>query len=193
MTISATFQTFQLCNAAVNSVVSQQKICGRGISSASCTRSLKIRSSRVAGNPRTTCAPKASIGIYYTTGTCNTEKAAKNIKENFGLFAEEATQIRAALPTDLAAHDGIVLGVPSYLWDEYSPVSGLDFDSIMPPISNTEDDLKDVKVAIFALGDQVGYPGSSPPGSFLEFLASSFVGNAPTQHVKSTCIAAYCF
>ena len=48
-----------------------------------------------------------------------------------------------------------MFGCPSYLWGGGS-VSGLDFDTMVPPGDNPVD-LRGINVAVFGTGDQVKY------------------------------------
>eukprot|EP00793_Prasinoderma_coloniale_P003725 PRCOL_00003101-RA len=102
------------------------------------------------------------VGIFYATGTNTTKDLAYKIKEGLGDAADEPDKVMYLLAEDMAKYDALILGCPSYLWGGGS-VSGLDFDTMVPPAGNPVDlqgtgsRLAGVRVAVFGTGDQVKY------------------------------------
>ena len=80
----------------------------------------------------------AKVGIFYATGTNTTKDLAYKIKEGLGDAADEPDKVMYLLAEDMAKYDALILGCPSYLWGGGS-VSGLDFDTMVPPAGNPVD------------------------------------------------------
>lgn len=93
-----------------------------------------------------------TIGLFYGTSTAKTATVATKIKEAFGEANIEIVPVENAAVKDFLLYENLLLGaatwfdgeLPTY-WDEVIP----ELDSLV---------LKDKKVAIFGLGDQVNYP-----------------------------------
>lgn len=95
--------------------------------------------------------------MYYSTGGFTTQRVAGLVAEGLrDLGAGNPEPIRSAVPDDLAKHEYLVVGAPSYLWDKFQ-VSALDWDTVTPP-HTTPRDLEGKKVAVFGTGNQVDYP-----------------------------------
>lgn len=100
----------------------------------------------------------ARVGIFYSTGTNTAKEVAERVHELLGgdAVADAPEKVMYLLPEDCAAkYSTIVFGCPSYLWGGGS-VSGLDFDTMVPPGDNPVD-LRGINVAVFGTGDQVKY------------------------------------
>jgi len=106
------------------------------------------------------------IGLFYGTSTTKTAAISKKIKEAFGSIKIDIIPIEEAWKKDFESYDNIIVGVstwfdgelPSY-WDEVKP----ELESL---------NMKDKKVAIFGLGDQVKYPENFIDG--IGILAETF-------------------
>jgi len=106
------------------------------------------------------------IGLFCGTNAIKTVTVAKKILETFNSTDIDLISIEEAWQKDFEAYDCIIAGtstwfdgeLPSY-WDEF-----------MPKLRTM--DLKDKKVAIFGLGDQVNYPDNFVDG--IGFLAEAF-------------------
>ena len=106
------------------------------------------------------------IGLFYGTSTTKTAAIAKKIKEAFGSIKIDIIPIEEAWKKDFEGYDNIIVGVstwfdgelPSY-WDEVKP----ELESL---------NLKDKKIAVFGLGDQVKYPENFIDG--VGILAETF-------------------
>ncbi|MBP8760599.1 MAG: flavodoxin [Parabacteroides sp.] len=113
-----------------------------------------------------------TIGMFYGTGTGKTANVAKKIKEAFGEATIEVVSVENATSKDFEKYDNLLLGaatwfdgeLPSF-WDELIP----ELDSLV---------LKDKKVAIFGLGDQINYPENFVDG--IGILAELLVSSGAT-------------
>lgn len=131
----------------------------------------------------------AKLGLFFSTGTRQTEKVALQVKEQLGEHITWPQPINAAVPSELSKYDGLVLGVPSYLWDRYR-VSALDWDTVVPPFSNPRD-LEGKKVAFFGCGDQLGYPENFVDGmgivwEMMQLRGADLVGKTSTEGYEFT-------
>lgn len=119
----------------------------RGVASAGASR-------RVHAPFRTDA--RASVGLYYSTGTLRTRRVAHMIKERLGDAVSEPQLVRTTTSQQLSEHPkGIICGAPSYLWSDHQ-VSALDWDNILPPYTNPTD-MDGKRVAVFGFGDQKAY------------------------------------
>lgn len=106
------------------------------------------------------------IGLFYGTSTTKTAAIAKKIKEAFGSIKIDVIPVEDAWKKDFESYDNIIVGVstwfdgelPSY-WDEVRP----ELESL---------NLKEKKIAVFGLGDQVKYPENFVDG--VGILAETF-------------------
>ena len=119
-----------------------------------------------------------AVGIYYATTTGNTEAAAEWVKDlmvrklisrislsldlrlltTFHPTAGDTTDVQEigeANLSDLNAHEGLIVGVPTWHTGADTERSGTDWDSLLDDIKDL--DLKDKPVAVFGLGDSAGY------------------------------------
>ncbi len=115
------------------------------------------------------------VGIFYAINTKKTAQIGKQIQEAFGNSLANVIPIEESGIKDFENYENFVLGVstwfdgelPSY-WDEF-----------LPEIENLN--MKGKKVAIFGLGDQIGYPVNFVDGigllaTFFEKLGATIVG-----------------
>lgn len=93
------------------------------------------------------------IGLFYSFNTNKTAKNAEKIKTAFGISAEvESVNVEEVDEGIFLAYDNMVLGVPTWFDGELPNY----WDEFMPAIEDLK--LKGKTVALFGLGDQVGYP-----------------------------------
>ncbi len=93
----------------------------------------------------------ANIGLFYATDTGTTRKVAKMIKR---LFDGEVDlhNVKKATTEDLQRYNAVIFGTPT-LGDGELPETLQDF---LPTLEAV--DFSSKTVALFGLGDQVGYP-----------------------------------
>lgn len=103
----------------------------------------------------------AKIGIFFGTDTGNTRKIAKLIRKEFAdeELVDKPLNINRVTVEDLLAYDALILGTPT-LGDGELP--GLATQCESPSWDEFLQELDDVdfsgkKIALFGLGDQVGY------------------------------------
>jgi len=94
----------------------------------------------------------AKIGLFYATDTGNTRKVAKMIKKQFDEGEVELFNVKGARVDDLTACDALIFGTPT-LGDGELPETLTEF---LPTLESA--DLNGKTVALYGLGDQVGYP-----------------------------------
>lgn len=94
----------------------------------------------------------AKIGLFYATDTGNTRKVAKLIKKQFEEGEVELFNVKGATAENLTACDALIFGTPT-LGDGELPEPLSEFLPILEGV-----DLSGKTVALFGLGDQVGYP-----------------------------------
>jgi flavodoxin I len=93
------------------------------------------------------------IALFYGTCTGKTEAAADLIKDEFGEdFFDVCDDIAQHGVADLAEYDMIICGIPT--WD----VGEIQYDWQDVHDALDEVDLTGVKIAMFGMGDQGGYP-----------------------------------
>mmetsp|Transcript_55373 Transcript_55373/g.111145 ORF Transcript_55373/g.111145 Transcript_55373/m.111145 type:complete len:208 (+) Transcript_55373:180-803(+) len=92
-----------------------------------------------------------SAGLFYSTTTGNTEYVAEYIAAKTGL-----TMLDIADAGDVTVHDTLIVGAPTWHTGADEQRSGTSWDDwlydTLPGL-----DLKGKKVAIFGVGDQIGY------------------------------------
>nr|WP_320118602.1 flavodoxin [uncultured Marinifilum sp.] len=93
------------------------------------------------------------IGLFYSFNTNKTAKNAEKIKKAFGSSVELVSVNVEEIDEDtFLTYDNMVLGVPTWFDGELPNY----WDEFMPAIEDLK--LKGKTVALFGLGDQVGYP-----------------------------------
>lgn len=99
-----------------------------------------------------TVMSRASIGLFYGSSTCYTEMAGEKIR---GVLGEDQVDIFNINETPIITaqfYDFIIFGIPTWDYGELQE----DWEDIWDDID--EIDLTGKKVAIYGLGDQIGYP-----------------------------------
>lgn len=94
----------------------------------------------------------AIIRLFYGTNTYNTEHVAQMIQQEMGDKLSSVTDIADAEPEDLASCDALILGTPTWNYGELPR----DWENFLPKLDQV--DLKGKKVALYGLGDALGYP-----------------------------------
>jgi flavodoxin I len=123
----------------------------------------------------------ASIGLFYTSETGNTRKIAKLIaREYFDAGIVELHPFERASAEDLMRYGALIFGVPTVGDGEY-PATLQDF---LPELDQV--DFSDKRVALFGLGDQVGYPMEFVDAlgmlyEHLDGLGARLLGHWPTD------------
>lgn len=93
------------------------------------------------------------IGLFYSFNTNKTAKNAEKIQKALGTFAEvERVNVEAIDEDIFLSYDNLILGVPTWFDGELPNY----WDEFMPAIEDLK--LKGKTVALFGLGDQIGYP-----------------------------------
>ena len=127
------------------------------------------------------------IGFFYGSTTGMTEDVAYRIeaciKEKFGLEIVPINIIDLDDPNDMFLYKRIILGMPTWNYGEYQD----DWELVVDKIAST--DLKGTVIAMFGLGDQIGYPEYylDAMGMLAEQLGAqgaTFVGEWPSADYK---------
>ncbi len=95
---------------------------------------------------------KAPIGLFYGSSTCYTEMAAEKIQRYFGEAKIDLYNVADTPITTLADYQLLILGIPTWDYGELQE----DWEDIWEELDTI--DLSDKMIALFGLGDQVGYP-----------------------------------
>jgi flavodoxin I len=125
-----------------------------------------------------------TIGIFYGTETTKTAQIAKKIQEAFGDNPIDVIDVEKAWKEDFEKHDYIIAGVSTWFDGELPTY----WDELVPLLKTLK--LKNKKVAIFGLGDQVKYPDNFVDG--IGLLASVFE-SAGAKIVGYTSVDGYKF
>ena len=95
---------------------------------------------------------RAPIGLFYGSSTCYTEMAGEKIRAVLGEERVDFFNINETPIITAQFYDFIILGIPTWDYGELQE----DWEDIWDEID--EVDFSGKKVAIYGLGDQVGYP-----------------------------------
>lgn len=95
---------------------------------------------------------KAPIGLFYGSSTCYTEMAAEKIQQQLGEHNIDLFNIADTPTNTLADYAQIILGIPTWDYGELQE----DWENIWDELDLI--DWSGKTVALFGLGDQVGYP-----------------------------------
>lgn len=98
------------------------------------------------------------IGLFYGTGTGKTAAVARKIKETFNDKKVEVIPVADAGKEDFEGYDNIIAGVATWFDGELPNL----WDEALPELEDIN--LNGKKVAIFGLGDQIGYPDNFVDG-----------------------------
>ncbi|WP_096085023.1 flavodoxin [Agaribacterium haliotis] len=131
----------------------------------------------------------AKVGVFFGSNTGNTRKVAKFIKRGFDdeLMAKPVNVNRVEVE-DFAQYDFLILGTPTLGSGELPGLSSdceaESWEEFLPKIEHL--DFSGKTVALFALGDQVGYPDEFVDAmieiyDFVEERGATIVGAWPTD------------
>lgn len=120
------------------------------------------------------------IGLFYGSSTCYTEMAAEKIREILGEDLVDLHNLKETSPKLMEHYEVLILGIPTWDFGELQE----DWQAIWPQLSLL--DLQGKIVALYGLGDQIGYSEwfLDALGMLHDELAPlgvSFVGFWPTQ------------
>jgi flavodoxin I len=93
-----------------------------------------------------------AVGLFFGTSTGKTEEVAGVISSAAGV---EAKDVGDASPADLAGFDGLIVGAPTWNTGADEQRSGTAWDEYLEEIRGM--DLGGKPVAVFGVGDSVGY------------------------------------
>ncbi len=118
--------------------------------------------------------------IIYSFNTKKTEKIAERIKEAFNDEMVEMINAEEITEEAFLSFDQMILGVPTWFDGELPNY----WDEFLPAIEDM--DLKGKKIALFGLGDQVGYPENFLDGvgfmaEILEAKGATLLGFTSTE------------
>lgn len=94
----------------------------------------------------------ATIGLFYGSSTCYTEIAAEKIQQIIGTDRVALHNLAEGCIDEMNDYDYLILGIPTW-----------DYGELQEDWENNWDALDDIdfhakQVALYGLGDQVGYP-----------------------------------
>ena len=93
----------------------------------------------------------AIVGLFFGSDTGNTEAVGKMIQKKLGKKMVDVKDIAKSTKEEIAEFDLLILGIPTWYYGE----NQCDWDDFLPDLE--EVDFTDKLVAIFGLGDQLGY------------------------------------
>lgn len=94
----------------------------------------------------------APIGLFYGSSTCYTEMTGEKIRAQLGEDLVDIFNINETPIITAQFYDYVILGIPTWDYGELQE----DWEEIWEEIN--EVDFTDKKVALYGLGDQIGYP-----------------------------------
>lgn len=124
------------------------------------------------------------IGLFYGSTTGMTEDVAFQIEkiaqEKHGITLTPINIIDLDDPNDMWLYKKIILGMPTWNYGEYQD----DWEMVIDQIASAN--LQGTTIAMFGLGDQVGYPeyyldAMGMLGNQLAAQGASFIGQWPTD------------
>ncbi|MFP4245313.1 MAG: flavodoxin [Ectothiorhodospira sp.] len=103
----------------------------------------------------------AQVGIFFGTTSGNTRKIAKMIQKRFGEeWVAKPKNVNRSTAEEIAAYDYLILGTPTMGSGQLPGLSAdceeESWEEFLPDLE--EIDFTGKTVALFGLGDQVGYP-----------------------------------
>ena len=98
--------------------------------------------------PKTT----ATIGLFYGSSTCYTEMAGEKIQRELGEQHVDIHNIASTPIATLAHYRFLILGIPTWDYGELQE----DWENIWDELDTIN--LSNKTIALYGLGDQVGYP-----------------------------------
>jgi len=95
---------------------------------------------------------RAPIALFYGSSTCYTEMAGEKISRTFGDHLIDSFNIRDEGIAQASLYSYIIFGIPTWDYGELQE----DWEEIWDEIDDI--DFSGKKVALYGLGDQIGYP-----------------------------------
>ena len=95
---------------------------------------------------------QALIGLFYGSSTCYTEMAGEKIRSQLGEDLVDVFNVNETPIITAQFYDYIILGIPTWDYGELQE----DWEEIWDEINDV--DFTGKKVALYGLGDQIGYP-----------------------------------
>lgn len=95
---------------------------------------------------------RAPIGLFYGSSTCYTEMAGEKIRAQLGEDRVDIFNVSETPIVTAQFYNYLIMGIPTWDYGELQE----DWEEIWEEID--EVDLKGKKVALYGLGDQIGYP-----------------------------------
>ncbi|WP_179957810.1 flavodoxin FldB [Exilibacterium tricleocarpae] len=95
---------------------------------------------------------RAPIGLFYGSSTCYTEMAAEKIQRCIGADKVDLFNIADEPIISAAFYERLIFGIPTWDYGELQE----DWEDIWDDIDTV--DFSGRRVALFGLGDQIGYP-----------------------------------
>ncbi len=131
----------------------------------------------------------ARIGLFFGTNTGKTRKVAKQIKKRFDDDTmADPVNVNKATADDIAKYDFLILGTPTLGEGELPGLSAdcenESWEEFLPQLAGA--DFSGKTVALYGLGDQVGYPEEflDAMGELYDFVVergAKVVGAWPTE------------
>jgi len=95
---------------------------------------------------------RAAIGLFYGSSTCYTEMAGEKIRDRIGADRVDIFNIADTPVITAQFYNYLIFGIPTWDYGELQE----DWEEIWPELDDLN--LNGKKVAVYGLGDQVGYP-----------------------------------
>ncbi len=95
---------------------------------------------------------RAPIGLFYGSSTCYTEMSAEKIQQCFGQENVDLFNIADTAVDEIDHYQQVIFGIPTWDYGELQE----DWEAIWDDIDSIK--FAEKTVAIFGLGDQIGYP-----------------------------------
>jgi flavodoxin II len=94
----------------------------------------------------------ASIGLFYGSSTCYTEIAAEKIQQQFPEGCIALHNVADTPLSNMLQYQQLILGIPTWDYGELQE----DWENAWDDLDTL--DLSNTTIALYGLGDQVGYP-----------------------------------
>ncbi len=94
----------------------------------------------------------APIGLFYGSSTCYTEMASEKIQQQFPENSVDVFNVADTPVAKMIDYQQLILGIPTWDYGELQE----DWEDVWDDLDNL--DLSNTTIALFGLGDQVGYP-----------------------------------
>lgn len=95
---------------------------------------------------------RAKIGLFYGSSTCYTEMAAEKIRQAIGESLVDVFNVADTPVIEAQFYDFLIMGIPTWDYGELQE----DWEEVWDELDDLE--LSNTKIALYGLGDQIGYP-----------------------------------